>query len=88
MTQVEKRKKFIIDVVYFVILLMFVAVFLKYAFYPLLPIFIALLIALVLQRPMKFLSRKLKVPKALVATVLVLVLMALLFLGVYLSASH
>ncbi|MBO4445547.1 MAG: AI-2E family transporter [Clostridia bacterium] len=83
MTQVEKRKKFIIDVVYFVILLMFVAVFLKYAFYPLLPIFIALIIALVLQRPMKFLSRKLKVPKALVATVLVLVLMALLFLGVY-----
>lgn len=83
MTQVEKRRNFIINVVYFVILLAFVALFLNYAFYPLLPIFIALIIALMLQRPMKFLSRKLKLPKALVATVLVLVVIAIVVLLFY-----
>ncbi|MBQ1895925.1 MAG: AI-2E family transporter [Clostridia bacterium] len=83
MEQIEKRRNFIINVFYITILIAIVALVLKYAFYPLLPIFIALLIALVLQRPMKFISRKLKLPRALVATVLALALLALLCLGVY-----
>lgn len=83
MTQTDKKRKFIVDVAYIVLLVLMLVLFLEYAFYPLLPIFIALLVALVLQRPMKFLNRNLKIPKAIIAVVLVFALLALIGFAVY-----
>lgn len=83
MTQTDKKRKFIVDVAYIVLLVLMLVLFLEFAFYPLLPIFIALLVALILQRPTKFLSKKLKIPKAIIAVVLVLVMLALIGFLVY-----
>lgn len=83
MTQVEKRRNFIINAAYFILLVLFLALFLKFAFYPLLPIFLALLVGILLQRPMKFISAKTKIPKSIVGTVLVLLIVFLIFLAVY-----
>lgn len=83
MTQTDKKRKFIVDIAYIVVLALILVLFLNYAFYPLLPIFIALIVALVLQRPMKFLNKKLKIPKAIIALVLVIVVLALICFVVY-----
>lgn len=83
MTQTDRKRKFIVDIAYIVVLALILVLFLNYAFYPLLPIFIALIVALILQRPMKFLNRKLKIPKAIIALVLVIVVLALICFVVY-----
>ncbi len=83
MTQTDRKRKLIVDIAYIVVLALILVLFLNYAFYPLLPIFIALIVALVLQRPMKFLNRKFKIPKAIIALVLVIVVLALICFVVY-----
>ena len=83
LTQTDKKRKFIVDVAYIVLLVLMLVLFLEYAFYPLLPIFIALIVALILQRPMKFLNKKLKIPKAIIAVLLVFVMLALIGFVVY-----
>ena len=67
----EKKKKFIIDVTYLALILVLSYLLLQYA-PPLLPPFVlAFLIAYVLRRPIRFLSRVLHAPKGLVAVLLV-----------------
>lgn len=88
MTQTDKKRKFIVDVAYLVLLILMLVLFLEYAFYPLLPIFIALVVALILQRPMNFLNRKFKIPKALTAVLLVFVLLALIGFVVYIIGAR
>ena len=88
MTQTDKKRKFIVDVVYIVLLVLMLVLFLEYAFYPLLPIFIALIVALILQRPMKFLNKKFKIPKAIIAVLLVFILLALIGFVVYVIGEN
>ena len=84
MPRVERRKKFIINIVYFAILLVLFSLYLKYALIPLLPIEIAAVLAILLQSPIKKISEKTRIKKSVVATisvVLVLLILALLLVG-------
>lgn len=83
MTQTETRRKFIIDVVYFSILIVLFALFLKYAFMPLLPVVIAGIIAVLLQNPINKISEKTKVKKNVVAIVAVILVLAILGLLIF-----
>lgn len=80
--KVEKRKAFIINVVY---LLMFVAafyLFMKYAFWMFLPFLMAFFVSAILQKPLKLLTKSKKAPKGLIGTILSLVVYSLI-IGVF-----
>lgn len=81
--QTERRRKFIIDVAYLLIIIAIFILFLKYAFYPLLPIEIAVLVALILHKPVEKLASKAKIPKGVTATVIVILALALIVAGFY-----
>lgn len=82
-SQTDRRRKFIIDVVYIVILVAVFILFLKFAFYPLLPIEIAVLVALLLHKPVEKIAKKTKIPKGITATIIVILVIALLIVGFY-----
>lgn len=88
MTRTETRKKFIIDVVYFGILIVAFALFLKYAFMPLLPIIIAGVVAILLQSPLNKLAEKTKIKKGVLAIISVLLVLALLGLLIFAVGSR
>lgn len=58
MTDVEKKRKFIINTVYYALVIFLCFLVLKYAMGTLFPIFCAFIIAALLQKPKKFLTRK------------------------------
>lgn len=76
----EKRRKFIINTVYFAIILVLFFLFLRYAFQPLLPILISGFFGIVLQKPINRITEKTGWKKGLVAPVIVL--LVILALGV------
>lgn len=71
--QYEKKKNFIVNVLYGVIILLLIYVSLKYILKLVSPFILALIIAYFLKRPTRFLSRKLKLPYKPVAFLLVLI---------------
>lgn len=58
MTEVEKKRKFIINTAYYALVLFLCYIVLKYAMGTLFPIFCAFIIAALLQKPKKFLTKK------------------------------
>ncbi|WP_346662567.1 sporulation integral membrane protein YtvI [uncultured Merdimonas sp.] len=72
----EKRKKFIINFLYFAIIIAAIFFALQFALTLLFPFVAALFIAYILKHPINFIARKTKIPKKLAA-----VLMVLLFYG-------
>jgi len=74
--QYLKRKKFIVNVVYFLILLLLTYVTLKYAIGYISPFLFAFLIAYVLKSPSNFISKHLKLPRKLVALLVVFIFYA------------
>lgn len=72
----EKRKKFIINFLYFAIIIAAVFLALQFALTLLFPFVAALFIAYILKHPIRFVSEKTRIPKRLVA-----VFMALIFYG-------
>lgn len=58
MTGIEKKKNFIINTVYLVILLALFYLFFKYAFGTLFPFLVAIAAAMLLQKPVNFISKK------------------------------
>ena len=79
----EKRRKFIINTVYFAIILVLFFLFLRYAFQPLLPILIAGFFGVVLQKPINKVTEKTGWKKGIVATVIVLLVLALIGVAFY-----
>ena len=75
---IEKRKQNLISITYFSVFVVIFVLFMKYAFWIFAPFIAALIIALVLQKPINFLSQKTKIKKKLLAVVLVLLLVAVL----------
>lgn len=71
--EMEKRKAFLINFLYFALLLCAVFLVLKYGLPMLAPFVIAFIIAYLLKKPVVFLSRKLHLPRKPVAILLVLV---------------
>ena len=67
----EKKKKFIVDVLYLALILALGYLLLQYALPLLTPFALAFVIAYLLRRPIVFLSRTLHAPKGLTAVLLV-----------------
>ena len=76
----EKRRKFIIDVLYFALAAALVYFALRYLAVWLLPFVIGFLAALVLQKPVAALAHKTKLPRGLWSALLVFALLAVLLL--------
>ena len=72
MDNIAKRRNFIINVVYIIIIAGLFYLFMKYAFGVLSPFIIAMFIAMLLQRPVNFVIEKTKIPRGIVSTVAVL----------------
>ena len=72
----EKQKKFLINVAYFAVLLLGAYVLLKYGLPMLTPFVIAFVIASVLRKPIRFLTRNLRLPWKLSALVTILLFYA------------
>ena len=70
--EIEKKRKFIINILYFAIILAIVWVILEWGLSLIMPFIIAFLISWALQRPIRFLSDKLRVHKKILAIFLVL----------------
>ncbi len=85
---VEKRRKFIINVAYFTILIVMFCLFLKFAFQPLLPIFIAGFVAVLLQKPVNKLVAKTKISKGIVSPLMVIFVFGVIVLLFYLIGER
>ncbi len=72
MTGIEKKKNFIINTVYLVILLALFYLFFKYAFGTLFPFLVAIAAAMVLQKPVNFISKKTPIKRGLASVFCVL----------------
>lgn len=72
MDKAEFRRKKIINIVYYAIVLGLTYLFLKYCFSMFLPFMVAFFIAIIVQRPTNFLTRKTKIKNGITATILVL----------------
>lgn len=72
MTGIEKKRNFIINTVYAVILLALFYLFFKYAFGTFLPFIVAIAAAMILQKPVNFISRKTPIKRGLASVFCVL----------------
>ena len=79
MTDVENRRKFIINIAYFALIVAIVLLAFRYAMGVCFPIIFAFFVATVLQKPKKFILRKTPLKKGLASTLCVI---ALLFIAV------
>lgn len=81
MTDVEKRRKFIINIAYFAVLATLAFLIYRYAFGVCFPILFAFVVAAILQRPKNFIVKKTFIKKGFASTICVIALM-ILFLAV------
>lgn len=72
MTGIEKKRKFIINTVYAVIVVALFYLFFKYAFGTLLPFIVAIAAAMILQKPVNFISKKTPIKRGLASVFCVL----------------
>lgn len=72
MEAVERKKKFIIDVVYIALVLVLFYFFMKYAFGLFFPFLCALFVAYLLQKPVNFICKKTPLKRGFVSAILVL----------------
>ncbi len=74
----EKRRNTLINCIYFVVIAAIYYLSIKYAFWTLAPFVIAIIIAMALQRPIRFISKKTKIKKSILGAVAVLLIIALI----------
>ena len=74
----EKRRNTLINCIYFVVIAAIYYLSIKYAFWTLAPFVIALIIAMVLQKPIRFISKKTKIKKSILGAVAVLLIITLI----------
>ena len=72
MTGIEKKRNFIINTIYAVIILALFYLFFKYALGTVFPIICAVIVAMALQKPVDFINRKTHINRGFVSAVLVL----------------
>lgn len=76
--KIEKRRQFIINVLYFAIILGIVILLARYALGLLMPFFIALLVSLLLKPAVTFFHEKVKLPRSITGVILVVLFYLLL----------
>lgn len=79
MEKIEKRRSFLVNLLFFAVIFALVYLFMNYAFWTVAPFLLALAIAAGLQRPLKFITSRTPLKKGFVTVVLQLVVLALLF---------
>ena len=84
MDKTEKRRKIIINVIYFLIVIGAFYAFVKYAMGLVLPFIIAFFVAAILQKPVNFLTSKIKRGRGVISTICVLLLLGIVGLIVWL----
>lgn len=84
MTATEKKRKFIINIVYTVILIALFYLFFKFAFGTILPILCAVVAAMILQKPVNFICKKTPLKRGLVSALTVLFAFAVVISGLVL----
>ena len=84
MTSTEKKKKFIINIIYTVILVALFYLFFKFAFGTILPILCAVVAAMILQKPVNFICKKTPLKRGLVSALAVLFGFAVVISGLVL----
>lgn len=88
MTKIERRKRFIINVLYFVFILLGMYLLIQYAFGLLFPIIFSFFIAIILQKPVRYLSKVTHLGKGLLSAVLVVLVLFGLGYLLYLAGSR
>lgn len=84
MTGTEKKRKFIINIVYTVILIALFYLFFKFAFGTIFPILCAIVVAMILQKPVNFICKKTPLKRGLVSALSVLFAFAVVVSGLVL----
>ena len=84
MTSTDKKKKFIINIVYIVILIALFYLFFKFAFGTIFPILCAIVAAMILQKPVNFICKKTPLKRGLVSALAVLLGFAIAISGLVL----
>lgn len=79
MDKTQKRWATIVNVLYLILFLGAFYLFMKYAFWMFVPFMFAFLIAAMLQKPVRFLTKSKYVPKGIVSTLLTLLVFGLVF---------
>lgn len=79
MNKTEKKRKFIIDIVFIAVILALVYVGIEYLMIWLLPFVIGLIVAIVLQHPVAFLTEKTKIARGFWSCLLVLTVLCAIF---------
>lgn len=74
MTETEKKRKWIINIIYYAMILGLVFLFYKYAFGLFFPIIFSFVVAILLQRPKNFIVKKTPIKKGLASTICVFAL--------------
>ncbi len=78
LSSTERKRKTIINIIYYALLLALFYCFMKYAFGLLFPFLVAFVVAMALQRPINFISEKTKIKKGIVSGIMVLLLVVTL----------
>lgn len=76
---IEKRKQFIINTVFVAFIVIIFYLFLKYALGLFFPFLVGLFIAMLLQRPLAFISKHTKMPRKIVGAILTILTFILIF---------
>uniref|UniRef100_UPI003FEF814E sporulation integral membrane protein YtvI n=1 Tax=Candidatus Fimivicinus sp. TaxID=3056640 RepID=UPI003FEF814E len=78
MTKIEKRRRFIINTVYFALILGLFYCFMRFAFWTCFPFILAFFVAMALQRPVNWITSKTPLKKGLISGLLVLFVLAVI----------
>lgn len=74
----ERKRKTIINIIYYALLLILFYGFMKYAFGLFFPFILAFVVAMIMQKPINFISRKTKLKKGVVSGIMILLLVVAL----------
>lgn len=87
MTETEKRRDFLINTAYIAVILILYYLFVRYAFWLFFPFLFSFVVAAALQRPIRFLVRRMRFKKGLASFVCVLIpVLLFLLIGVFIGA--
>ncbi len=84
---VERKRRFIINTVFFAIIIGVFYLFMKYAFWTVFPFLFAAFIAIVLQKPVNYITRKTPLKKGPVSVMIVLLIFAVLLFVIGLAGT-
>ncbi len=80
MESIEKRRKLLVNIAYYAVILGLFYLFMKYAFWLFFPFLFAFLVAAIIQKPINFLSEKTHIKKGLISGIMIMLLLTVFLL--------